>query len=304
MLARQVVLLTPPKSSHPSQLLSRQQPAPVSPLAATFMSLPASVANKRLTAELSPLDATLTKNTGEGKRLWLSGHYRRAILLLAHPLCLRVFGAAASSILRTLFQVPYPPSPLLATLTKTPGVWGILPILERLFSLSASVPPWQILTQRFFHGRGNDFTHALAQGRHIFLGESLRLDGVMQVDRNFRRPQHPVARPVVLKRSHQAHRHYRNAKLLRHAEPAILKLIHVPVARPFRFRKNNQASAAVNGILRQPPHALQIRRTPHIRNRDVAEALHQPAVRRNFEVRDRKSTRLNSSHSSTSYAVF
>jgi hypothetical protein len=29
-----------------------------------------------------------------------------------------------SSILRTLFQVPYPVSPLFATLTKTPGVWG------------------------------------------------------------------------------------------------------------------------------------------------------------------------------------
>src|SRR6266446_10255836 len=27
-------------------------------------------------------------------------------------------------ILRTLFQVPYPVSPLRATLTKTPGVWG------------------------------------------------------------------------------------------------------------------------------------------------------------------------------------
>src|SRR5713101_1693463 len=66
MLARQIVLLTPPKSSHPSQLLSRQQSAPVSPLAATLMRLPASVANKRLTAGLNPLDATLTKNRGVG----------------------------------------------------------------------------------------------------------------------------------------------------------------------------------------------------------------------------------------------
>src|SRR5712664_3879881 len=66
MLARQVVLLTPPKSSYPSELLSRQQSAPVSALAATLMDLPASVANKGLTAGLSPLDATLTKNKGEG----------------------------------------------------------------------------------------------------------------------------------------------------------------------------------------------------------------------------------------------
>src|SRR6266481_2379964 len=58
----------------------------------------------------------------------------------------------------------------------------------------------------FLNGRGNNFSNALAQGRHIFLGESLRLDGVMQVDRNLRRPQHPVARPMVLKRSNHAHR--------------------------------------------------------------------------------------------------
>ncbi len=38
--------------------------SPVSPLAATLMDLPASVANKRLTVGLSPLDATLTKNRG------------------------------------------------------------------------------------------------------------------------------------------------------------------------------------------------------------------------------------------------
>src|SRR5260370_19633131 len=64
MLPRQVVLLTPPKSSQPTQFLSRQQSAPVSPLAATLMHPPASVANKRLTAGLSSLDATLTKNRG------------------------------------------------------------------------------------------------------------------------------------------------------------------------------------------------------------------------------------------------
>src|SRR5580700_2912667 len=66
MLARQVVLLTPPTSSHPTQLLSRQQSVSVSPLAATLMDLPASVANKRLTPRLNPLDATLTKNGGWG----------------------------------------------------------------------------------------------------------------------------------------------------------------------------------------------------------------------------------------------
>src|SRR5713226_8792925 len=64
MLARRAVLLTPPKSSHPMPLLSRQHVASISPLAATLMHLPASVANKRLTVWLNPLDATLTKNRG------------------------------------------------------------------------------------------------------------------------------------------------------------------------------------------------------------------------------------------------
>src|SRR6267378_1165870 len=63
MRPRHLVLLTPPKSSHPRQLLSRQRPALVSPLAATHMA-PPSVANKRLTAGLNPLAATLTKTRG------------------------------------------------------------------------------------------------------------------------------------------------------------------------------------------------------------------------------------------------
>jgi hypothetical protein len=38
----------------------------LSPLAATLIALPASVANKGLMAQLKPLDATLTKNQGWG----------------------------------------------------------------------------------------------------------------------------------------------------------------------------------------------------------------------------------------------
>src|SRR5216683_8067340 len=46
--------------------------------------------------------------------------------------CLRASVAAAPPpIFRTLFQVPYPAIPLFATLTKTPGVGGILPVSER-----------------------------------------------------------------------------------------------------------------------------------------------------------------------------
>src|SRR6266403_4111706 len=58
--------LIPSESSAPTQLLSRQHFVRVSPSAATLMDLPASVANKRLTADLNPLAATLTKNRGVG----------------------------------------------------------------------------------------------------------------------------------------------------------------------------------------------------------------------------------------------
>jgi len=56
----------PPKARDTRALLHRRHPAPLSPLAATLMDLPASVAYKRLTENLTPLDATLTKNRGEG----------------------------------------------------------------------------------------------------------------------------------------------------------------------------------------------------------------------------------------------
>jgi hypothetical protein len=67
MLARQVVLLTPSKSSHLVQLLYRQHIARVSPLNATLMNSPVSAANKRLTVWLSPLDSALTRNRGVGE---------------------------------------------------------------------------------------------------------------------------------------------------------------------------------------------------------------------------------------------
>jgi hypothetical protein len=57
---------SPPKACHTGSVLSRQHRAPLSPLPAILMDHPASVANKRLTKNLTPLDATLTKNRGEG----------------------------------------------------------------------------------------------------------------------------------------------------------------------------------------------------------------------------------------------
>src|SRR5258708_27015858 len=105
------------------------------------------------------------------------------------------------------------------------------------------------------------------------------------MNRNLRRPQQPMARAVVLKGPHETNWDYGNTELLRDTESTILKLSHMPVPRAFGFRKNNQAGAAVDGALRKAPHALQIRRTPYIRDGNVSETLHQPAVRGNLEVR-------------------
>src|SRR5260370_39867158 len=68
MASRRAVILTPSRSSHPIRLLSRQQNAPISPLAATLMDLFAGVANKGVTRSLSLLAATLTltNNKDEG----------------------------------------------------------------------------------------------------------------------------------------------------------------------------------------------------------------------------------------------
>jgi hypothetical protein len=84
--------------SHDATFASRtvlrdEEPAParheersVTSLDATLMELPVSVANKRLTEKLTPLDATLTKNPGGGghieKLYWLPREARRG---LHHP---------------------------------------------------------------------------------------------------------------------------------------------------------------------------------------------------------------------------
>src|SRR5580693_8397131 len=98
MFACQAVLLTPLRSSHPGPLLSCQHPAPVSLSAATLRDLPASVANKRLTAQLTPLDATLTKNRG-------AHPYSQMLFSLLTLLCRR---SDVPAILRLVFSVSQP----------------------------------------------------------------------------------------------------------------------------------------------------------------------------------------------------
>src|SRR5260370_12656488 len=68
------------------KLISRQPFACVSPLAATLMDSPASVANKRLTARLTPLDATLTKSRGERGALLVVRSWFGPLTVLSLPL--------------------------------------------------------------------------------------------------------------------------------------------------------------------------------------------------------------------------
>src|SRR6266850_679210 len=166
MPARQVVLLTPSESSAFTQLLSRQHSVLVSPLAATLMDLPASVASKRLTAELTSLAATLTKNRGRGPRLTLSCRslhqecFTSLVQSNGSTLFLKTAGVSPNnshsgncwqdttpkghffrlllSTTYTLFQVPYPVTPFLATLTKTAGCVPTLPKMEHAGQLIAA----------------------------------------------------------------------------------------------------------------------------------------------------------------------
>src|SRR5260370_37920572 len=106
MLARPAVPLTPPKSFHPFPLPSRQPSATVSPLAATLIDLPASVANKRLTVRLSSLDATLTYNRGVGPVMVNQLILRRTIL--SSGLCQRT--ASRATQLFPAWFITLPPS--------------------------------------------------------------------------------------------------------------------------------------------------------------------------------------------------
>src|ERR1700682_5254033 len=123
--------------------------------------------------------------------------------------------------------------------------------------------------QQFIIRLGHDSSHALTQCRHIFFGEPLRINGVVQNDGYFCRPEHPVTGAVMLEGSHQADGHNGNAELLRYAKAAVLELIHVAVACALGFGKNNQAGTPVNGVLRQAPHALEVRRVANVRHGNI-----------------------------------
>src|SRR6266481_5797068 len=86
MASPHAVLLTPPKSSGPTQLPSCKQVAPVSPLDSTLLNSVVSAENKELTENLSLLDSTLTKNRGEGSVMVNQLPPVKIAVLSFHPL--------------------------------------------------------------------------------------------------------------------------------------------------------------------------------------------------------------------------
>src|SRR5271155_3149137 len=138
MPAHQVVLQISPRFLHPEALSSRQHRAPISPLSATLMNTPATVANKRLTENLTPLDATLTKNPGVG-RTPCSKPANLPTCKLASDLC-------PNSFPLTFLATPHQLTPLLSHSYKNHRGVGVenipSPALGSLFAL---------LDQRVFH---------------------------------------------------------------------------------------------------------------------------------------------------------
>src|SRR5580704_6733335 len=76
-----------------------------------------------------------------------------------------------------------------------------------------------------------------------------------------------------------------DAELLGEAEAAFFEVVEVAIAGALRFGKDNEADAAVDGFLGEAPEAFQILGTAHAGHGNVAEALHQPAVNRDAEMR-------------------
>jgi hypothetical protein len=130
MIARLVVLPNPPRSFRPRRLLSRQQFACASPLAATLMRLPASVANKRLANLAKPFTCNTYKKQGgtSFKPKNFSRSAQRSLQFLSVPP--RLCGCP-------VFSLPYAlPSSVSCnpfvchSYENTRGCGGILPISE------------------------------------------------------------------------------------------------------------------------------------------------------------------------------
>jgi len=98
-------------------------------------------------------------------------------------------------------------------------------------------------------------------------------------------PEHPVAGAMMVEGANNAEGSDGDSEMERQPEGAILEWGDMAVARAAAFGEDDEARAAVNGLPRAAPHALEFGRAADIRNGNVSEMLHQPAVRGDFEVR-------------------
>jgi len=145
MLAHYAVPSNPSKPSHLSPLHSHQHAA-LTPLAATLIHSPASVANKGLTETLNPLDATLTKKRGGGRVDFLLPRIVHAALARdSSPFAL--YGCA-------LFCTHQKPTLLFssnsALFRKNTRGWGV-PLLSVLLNWRSPRPIWRF--KFFFFSR-------------------------------------------------------------------------------------------------------------------------------------------------------
>src|SRR5258705_65046 len=98
-------------------------------------------------------------------------------------------------------------------------------------------------------------------------------------------PEHPVTGAVMLERADQAYGDDRDSELLGEAEAAVLEFVDVTVAGAPGFGKNDEAGAAINGVLGEAPHAFEVRGAAHIWHGNIAETLHEPTVGGDLEMR-------------------
>src|SRR5882724_6784853 len=152
MCTRQLVL-TPPKSSHPGPSLSCQQSASISPLAATLMDLPASVANKGFTRSLSPLAATLTKNRGMGGVMVNQLPPVKIAVLSFHPLmnCPLFPREKQSLSFHALTNCPFSIPFVLTFMHRMGGVGGSQAVFLKYyfnFPIAQTFRPWDFPTFR------------------------------------------------------------------------------------------------------------------------------------------------------------
>src|SRR6266446_6311231 len=135
-----------------------------------------------------------------------------------------------------------------------------------------------------FEGGGDCCADAVAEGGYIVLRETSGVDGVVEMHGDGGGPEHPVAGAVVLEGADEADRSDGDAELLGEPEAAVLELVDAAIAGAFGFGENDEAGAAVDGVLGEAPHALDVGGTAHVGDGDIAETLHEPAVGGNFEM--------------------